>query len=197
MDKKGFEARHAASVSLAQDISGHLHEDHPLPMSDVYSELLYSALDAVDYLAIARELLRGFFKDAAESSDKAEPADEFGPMCYETYTAFLWATADGQAAAHWFDTARSCHEEAQREPASKEGTAGAAYFFAQRLRNQLPGIITDGTSPVQSTLIDCALSRVNWQVLAAELLRVYGVGDADEVPSHPATPELSEASEEK
>jgi hypothetical protein len=195
-DKRGTEARHAAAVSLARDISRHLLDDHPLSPRDIYGELLNSALNEVDYTAIARELLRVYYGDEGEAHQVSDSMDSLRPMTYETYTAFLWATADGHAIAHWYETGRYCQEEAQRQAASSGRTSGPASLFAETLRDQLPGIVTDGTSPVQSAFIDCALSRVNWQMLAVELLRVYGVTGADEpgdAPRHAAAPEMCEA----
>src|ERR1700722_2071997 len=47
------EARHDAAIALAREISKGLYDEPPLPMNEVYANLLSAALDAVDYVAIA------------------------------------------------------------------------------------------------------------------------------------------------
>ena len=66
-------ARHHARVRLAREISQGLYDNHPMPMSDLYADLLSAALDNVDYAAIAERLLDEFF-EAAEGTSGRAPA---------------------------------------------------------------------------------------------------------------------------
>lgn len=173
-DPKGTEARQAAAASLAEDIRRRLIDECPMWEANVYCDLVLAALDAIDYQAIARQLLRGLFGEG-DFSRRMAPSDYNGGfMSCETYLLLLWATEDRQAADRWFETASSCARQAERmETLEDDGASAAAHRFAEALRDQLPRVVSDGTSLVQRGLIDCALSRVDWPSLARRLLAEY------------------------
>lgn len=62
-------ARHKATLAVARALSKRLNDDHPLPMIGVYADLLSAALDAVDYIAIAGQLVSEFFDDRPRSTE--------------------------------------------------------------------------------------------------------------------------------
>lgn len=167
-------AWHDAVTTLARELSQRLHDANPLPVMDVYSNLLLTALDGVDYVGIAERLLCEFF--AGAGGEGAAP-DSRELMMFETFTVLRWATCDGDASARWREVARACRDEARRRPAPDGVAPAAASLLSEALRDQVPEVLAGGTSEVRDALFDCALSRVDWWQLARELFRVYGLFD--------------------
>ena len=187
-DVSDGKAWHEAVTTLARELSRRLHDANPLPVMDVYSNLLLAALDGVDYVGLAERLLCEFFGEAGDewTASGAAP-DSRELMMFETFTVLRWATCDGDASARWREVARTCRDEARRRPAPDGVAPAAASLLAEALRDQLPEVLAGGTSEVRDALLDCALSRVDWWQLARELFRVYGLFDgASEAPGRDA-----------
>jgi hypothetical protein len=174
-----LEAIKDARLALARELSRHLYDDHPLPMGDVYFDLLSAALDSVDYVAIADRLLGEFFDESTLSPDgPPERKGSTGGLTFETRTILRWIRTHDQARARWHEAARASLEEAMSRRVPDGEFAAASATLAELLRDELSGLVAGGEWGFRDQLFGCALSRVQWGRLARRLLREFGLSAA-------------------
>jgi hypothetical protein len=165
-----------ATLALARELSRHFYDDHPLPMGDVYFDLLSAALDSVDYVAIADRFLGEFFDESMLSPDgPPERKGSTGGLSLETHTILGWIRSHDQARARWHEAAHASLEEARSRPVPDGEVAAASAILAEVLRDELSGLVAGGEWGVRNQLFDCALSRVQWGRLARRLLREFAL----------------------